>query len=166
MRFSKKRIPRLFFPCNSLNHKRIRVMQFFGKCTSRKKTSCVAEMKLIPKNVSLCMYFFWLECNPLSTWVVPRFYLCIIRSFEKGLADGGGLARGDPSHARDSGLFSAPFFLSPLWEGGQNSGDLFWLYSGPWYPPTPFRNFWDYCRVRNYFRIISKRPCPVIFYGK
>ena len=34
--------------------------------------------------------------------------------FRKGVGGQSGLARGDPSYARNSGLFSVPFFLCPL----------------------------------------------------
>ena len=69
----------------------------------------------------------------------------VFRSFENGVGGQRGLARGNPSCARDSGLFSAPFFLCPL----RRRGTRFWrtflalfgglLVANP-LPPTPFRN--------------------------
>ena len=32
--------------------------------------------------------------------------------------------------------------------------------------PTPTSYEFYYCRVQNYYLIISKRPCPVFFYGE
>ena len=49
------------------------------------------------------------------------------------------MARGNPSYARDSGLFSVPFSYAPLGEGGHISGDLFWLVLEVCLSPTPSR---------------------------
>ena len=63
------------------------------------------------------------------------------QKFRKGVGGQRGLARGSPSKARDSGLFSVPFFLCPLslGEGGQISGELFGLFLGVCLSPTPSR---------------------------
>ena len=50
-----------------------------------------------------------------------------------------GLARGNPSKTRDSGLFSIQFPYAPLGEGGHISGELFWLSLGVCFSPTPSR---------------------------
>ena len=57
----------------------------------------------------------------------------------RGLQKGVG-GQGNPSYARDSGLFSAPFFLCPpLRERGRDSGGQFLLCFGPCLSPTPSR---------------------------
>ena len=59
-----------------------------------------------------------------------------------------GVGPRNPSHTMDSGLFSAPFFLSPLMSRRtQLCGAIFavfWalLVADP-LPPTPFRNLWQ-----------------------
>ena len=60
MRFSKKIIPKHLFPCNSLNHRRIRVMQILGNYFPKK--ICVTEMSIFRevKNIFECN-FVWLE---------------------------------------------------------------------------------------------------------
>ena len=69
----------------------------------------------------------------------------IFQRFRKGVGGQRGLARGDPSCARDSDLFSVPFFLG---EGEHNSGDQLLLCLGPvgHQPPpaNPFRNLWQF----------------------
>ena len=67
------------------------------------------------------------------------FPKAINQKFRKGVGGQRGLTRGNHSYARDSGLFSVPFFLCPLGEGGHNSGDLFWLFLGVRLSPTPSR---------------------------
>ena len=52
----------------------------------------------------------------------PKNTPTYLRSFEKGLADRGGLARGSPWKARDSFFFSVPFFLCHL----RRRGTHFW----------------------------------------
>ena len=58
----------------------------------------------------------------------------IYQKFRKGVGGQRGLARGNPSFARDSGVFSVPFFLCPFRRRGTRS-----FVANP-LPPTPFRN--------------------------
>ena len=68
----------------------------------------------------------------LTTGKLPKF--------RKGVGGQRGLARGNPSYARDSGLFSiSSFSYAPLGEGGHNSGELFGLFLGVRLSPTPSR---------------------------
>ena len=69
----------------------------------------------------------------------------LFQKFRKGVGEQRGLARGNPSKARDSGLFSVPFFLYPLRRMGTHLWRTFWaLFGGLFvanpFPPTPFRN--------------------------
>ena len=75
--------------------------------------------------------------------LVPREGL--YQKFRKGVGGQRGLARGSPSKARDSGLFSVPFFLCPLRRRRTNFRRTFWtLFEGLFVanplPPTPFQN--------------------------
>ena len=54
-----------------------------------------------------------------------------VGSFEKGLAGRGGWREEIPSYARDSDLFSVPFFLGHPSEKGTQFWDQFLLYLGP-----------------------------------
>ena len=73
------------------------------------------------------------ELEPLDSPLNQRF--------RKGVGGQRGLARGNPSCARDSGLFSVLFFLCPLRRRGTHFWRTFWLFleANP-LPPTPFRN--------------------------
>ena len=61
------------------------------------------------------------------------------QKFRKGVGGQRGLARGNPLKARDSGLFSVPFSLPPLGEGGHISGELLGFFLGVRLSPTPSR---------------------------
>ena len=52
------------------------------------------------------------------------------QKFRKGVGGQRGLARGNPSYARDSGLFSIPFFLCPLRRRGTHLWSLFFFLLG------------------------------------
>ena len=52
------------------------------------------------------------------------------QKFWKGVGGQRGLARGNPSKARDSGLFSVPFFLCPLRRRGTHFWGTFWALFG------------------------------------
>ena len=70
-------------------------------------------------------------------WLKNNF-TTFVRGFEQGLADRGGLARGNPSHARDSGLFSETFLLCPFWEKGDTFlENFFGPFLGVCLLPTP-----------------------------
>ena len=80
--------------------------------------------------------------DPVCTDPIKNFP---IQNFRKGFIGQRGLARGHPSKARDSGLFSAPFFLCPLKRTGTHFWKTFWapfggLFVANTLPPTPFRN--------------------------
>ena len=76
---------------------------------------------------------------------VPNSDHTSIQRFRKGVGGQRGLARGDPSYARGSDLFSALLFLCPLRRRGTQFWELVWavfwalLGANP-LPPTPFRN--------------------------
>ena len=68
-----------------------------------------------------------------------------VQKFRKGVGGQRGLARRNPSKARDLGLFSVPFFLCPLRRMGTHFWRPFWALFGGLFvanplPPTPFRN--------------------------
>ena len=80
-----------------------------------------------------------------------------VRSFEEGLADRRGLERGNPSKARDSGLFSVPFFLCPPRRKRIHFWDFFWLFLVVCLLPTPSR--------QPLFET-SEGGVPILFYGR
>ena len=61
-----------------------------------------------------------------------------IQKFRKGVGGQKGLARRNPSYARDWGLFSAPFFLSPLRRRGTHFWRTFWVCFGGLLVANPF----------------------------
>ena len=62
------------------------------------------------------------------------------QKFRKGVGGQSWLARGDPSHARASDLFSVPFSYATLMRRGKhNFGVQFLPYLGPCKLPTPSR---------------------------
>ena len=71
------------------------------------------------------------EMDSIGGWALHRATLLLASEVSKGVGGHKGLARGDPSYARDLGLFLYPFSYAPLGEGGHNSGEQFWLYVGP-----------------------------------
>ena len=88
-----------------------------------------------------------LHCELASCRTGLGMRLPLTQKFRKGVGGQRGLARGNPSHARDSGLFSVPFFLCPL----RRRRTHFWrtflalfgvLFAANPLPPTPFRNLW------------------------
>ena len=88
----------------------------------------------------------------LCSWELFFFLFYVVfllqnkhQKFRKGVGRQRGLARGNPSYTRDSGLFSVPFFLCPLTRRGTNFWRTFWallggLFVANPFPPTPFRN--------------------------
>ena len=85
---------------------------------------------------------------PDSSSALDKFQSAISISlnqkFRNGVGGLGGLAPGNPSYATDSGLFSAPFLLSPHEKGATILGALYCCILGsasrqP--PPAPSRNF-------------------------
>ena len=75
------------------------------------------------------------------------------QKFRKGVGRQRGLARGNPSKARDSGLFSVPSFLCPLRRMGTHFWRIVWVLFGGLFvanplPPTPFRNLRERRRFR------------------
>ena len=82
------------------------------------------------------------SCGLLSAQSPKEVLRALSRKSEvsKGVGGQRGLARGNPSHTRDSGLFSVPFFLCLLriW---RTSLVLFGgLFAANPFSPTPFRN--------------------------
>ena len=52
----------------------------------------------------------------------------LLQKFRKGVGRQRGLARGNPSCARNSGVFSVPFFLCPLRRRGTHFWRTFWVF--------------------------------------
>ena len=136
---------------------------FFSRLPSRKKRislfSCGATSRpeTVPKTQPLQLPFlYWKEWIssprkrgfggrklPGEGWGGQSKNKEICQKFRKGVGGQRGLARRNPSCARDSGLFSVPFFLCPLEEGGTHFWRTFLVLSGGLFvtnplPPTPF----------------------------
>ena len=105
-----------------------------------------------------------LLCNRCAcNWKInsQTINMCNCQKFRQGVGGQRGLARGNPSKARDSGLFSVPFSYAPLGEWGHISGDLFGALFGALFvanplPPTPFRNLRNWRTHRKY--LVSVAP--------
>ena len=80
MRFSKKIIPKNIFPCNSLNHKRIRDMYFSGNEFPKIHISCnrsviFGEITLRETKNYVCN-LFWPECKNTITFTKKKPQEC------------------------------------------------------------------------------------------
>ena len=75
----------------------------------------------------------------LASWRQGPVDIRFDQKFRKGVGEQRGLARGNPWKARDSGLFSVPFFLCPLRRRGHISGEFFGLFWAVCLSPTPSR---------------------------
>ena len=62
--------------------------------------------------------------------IVTRFLNNFHQKFRKGVGRQKGLARRNPSYARDWGLFSAPFFPCPWRRRGTHFWRIFWTVFG------------------------------------